>query len=81
MDGNAAWTLIRFIGSIRVREIRVNEIRVRGLRQARVRARARARLRVKVACQSLSGGAKNNLGTRLLMCPPPDYYQCQYAAD
>ena len=31
--------LIKFIGSIRVREIRVNVIRVLGLRQARARAR------------------------------------------
>ena len=38
--------LIRFIGSIRVRGVRVNEIRVRilGLRQTRVRARARLRV-------------------------------------
>ena len=38
------WALIRFIGSIRVREIQVNEIKVRDfrvIRQTRVRARAR----------------------------------------
>ena len=40
------WALIRFIGSIRVREIRVNEIRVRDFRVRQTRVRARARLRV-----------------------------------
>ena len=38
--------LIRFIGSIRDREIRVNEIRVRDFRVRQTRVRARARLRV-----------------------------------
>ena len=31
-DFELCWVLIRFIGSIRVREIRINEIRVRDFR-------------------------------------------------